>query len=179
MLSEINQRKTNTAWSYLHIESKTKQKRAHRYREQTGCRRWGAREGVGKINEQGQRDKLSVINKSWGCNVQHGDCTWTAYLKVAERLNLKSSDHKKRNFSTYVWWWMLTRCTVVIISQSIQIMNHHIAHLKLVQCYVSIISKFLKRHRFPPNIKLQTCRKRRDSSRTPGVCFQLKSWPFS
>lgn len=34
---------------------------------------------------------------------------------------------------------MVTRLTVVIISQCIQILNHYAVHLKLVQYYMSII----------------------------------------
>ena len=51
MLSEINQRKTNTEWFYLYVESKktkqtktniTRQKQSPRYREQTdGCQKGG------------------------------------------------------------------------------------------------------------------------------------------
>lgn len=38
------------------------------------------------------------LNKSWGCDVQHGDHR-SAYSKVAKRVSLKSSHHKK-NFVT-------------------------------------------------------------------------------
>ena len=38
-----------------------------------------------------------------------------------------------------IWWWMLTRLTMMIISQQIQIPNH-IIHLKIH--YMSIISKW-------------------------------------
>ena len=39
---------------------------------------------------------------------------------------------------------MFTRLTVVIILQDIQILNHYVVHVKLIQCHTSIISKFLK-----------------------------------
>lgn len=41
---------------------------------------------------------------------------------------------------------MLTRLTVVIISQYIQILNHYAICLKLIECYMSILSqlKFFK-----------------------------------
>ena len=39
---------------------------------------------------------------------------------------------------------MLTRLTVVIISQYIQISNH-VVHLKLIKCYTSIISQLKKK----------------------------------
>ena len=45
MLSEMGHRKTITIWFHLYVESKnkwTKQKQAHRYREQTGgCQKGG------------------------------------------------------------------------------------------------------------------------------------------
>ena len=49
MLSEISQRKTNTVWYHLYVESKkynklvniTKQKQTHSYREQTSGYQWG------------------------------------------------------------------------------------------------------------------------------------------
>ena len=43
------------------------------------------------------------INKSSGCSVQHGDYSsshCTAYLKVAKRVDLKSSLHKKTKLVT-------------------------------------------------------------------------------
>ena len=38
------------------------------------------------------------INKSRGCNVQHGGYSsyCVAYLKVAKKIDLKSSHHKKK-----------------------------------------------------------------------------------
>lgn len=39
---------------------------------------------------------------------------------------------------------MTARLIVVIILQYIQILNHYIVYLKLIQCYVSYISKFKK-----------------------------------
>ena len=46
--------------------------------------------------------------------------TVIAYLKVAERVDFKSSNHKKKHCN-YVWEQTLTRITVVIILQYIQI----------------------------------------------------------
>ena len=43
-----------------------------------------------------------------------------------------SSQGKK--YLYLVRWWMVTRLTVVIISQYIQISNHYVTHLKLVWC---------------------------------------------
>lgn len=39
---------------------------------------------------------------------------------------------------------MVTELTLVIISQYTQISNHCVTHLKLTQCYMSIMSQFLK-----------------------------------
>ena len=57
MLSEISQRKTNTAWYHLHVESKkynklvniTIKKPTNRYREQTCAYQWEDRGGRGNI----------------------------------------------------------------------------------------------------------------------------------
>ena len=58
MLSEIGrQRKTNTVWYYLYMESKiynklvniTKEKQIHRYREQTSGYQWGEGRGRGNM----------------------------------------------------------------------------------------------------------------------------------
>ena len=38
------------------------------------------------------------------------------------------------NVHNYVWQWMLTRFTVVIILQYMQIFNNYVVHLKLLQC---------------------------------------------
>ena len=58
MLNEISQRKTNTIWFHLYVESikqnkqnKTEQKHIHRHRGQTdGCHRDGG-SGMSKIGE--------------------------------------------------------------------------------------------------------------------------------
>ena len=53
MLSEMTQRKTSTAQSHLHVESK-KKSQTHRYRNRSGgCLWWGL--GVGEIGEGGQK----------------------------------------------------------------------------------------------------------------------------
>lgn len=48
--------------------------------------------GMGKMSERGPEVQTSSyrINKSWGCNVQHGDCSQescSAYLKADKRVN--------------------------------------------------------------------------------------------
>ena len=62
MLSEISQRKTNTTWFHLYVESKEqnthkKLKQTHRHRQQTN---WGLSEqrGIGGLDE-----KSKEINK--------------------------------------------------------------------------------------------------------------------
>ena len=45
-------------------------------------------------------------------------------MKVAEKVNHKTSHHKKKIVT--VWWQVLTRPIVVIISQYIQISNHYV-----------------------------------------------------
>ena len=65
------------------------------------------REGVGQMGEGDQKiwnGLITSLSKFWGCNVQHGNCSWqycTVYLKVTKRVNLKSSYHKKK----YVTVW--------------------------------------------------------------------------
>ena len=59
------------------------------------------------MSEGGQKVQISryKINKSWRCNIQHGDYSLQyrrAYLKDAKRVDLKSSHHKKKNCSC-VW----------------------------------------------------------------------------
>ena len=53
-----------------------------------------------------KRYKLPVkINKPWGCSVQHGDYSeqyCTVYVKVAKRVDLKSSHHKENTICDYV-----------------------------------------------------------------------------
>ena len=54
-----------------------------------------ARDGMwemGKMDEGGQKVHTSSYktNKSWGCNIEHGDI-------VAKRVVLKSSHHKEKN----------------------------------------------------------------------------------
>ena len=80
------------------------------------------------------------------------------------RVNLESSHHKEENSVIFVWWQMSTRL-VVMISQYIQISNHSLVHLKLIQC-MSLIPQFLNIYFqlkdncftvlcwFPPNINM-------------------------
>ena len=59
--------------------------------------------GDGEVNEMGKGDPnlqtLSYkINESWRCNIEYGDYAQQysiVYLKVAVRVNLRSSHHKK------------------------------------------------------------------------------------
>ena len=97
MLSEISQRKPNTVWLHLYVESKkqnkwtniTKQKLTHRYREQTGgCQRGGV-EGWGvtafnlyKFSFWGDEKNLKLDR---GDNYQYCECTkchWIVHFKM-------------------------------------------------------------------------------------------------
>ena len=60
------------------------------------------------------------------------------YLKVAKRVDLKSSHHKKV-IVTICGGGVLTRPILVIILWFIQISNHYVVHLRLIQCYMSIL----------------------------------------
>ena len=60
-------------------------------------REWGM--GGGEMGEGGQKVQTSryQINKCWRCDAQHSDLVNNiVYLKVAKRINLKSSHHKKK-----------------------------------------------------------------------------------
>ena len=57
--------------------------------------------------------------------------TSLVYLALAGRSFITSTSGNVHN---YVWQWMLTRFTVVIISQYRQIFNNYFVHLKLLQC---------------------------------------------
>ena len=59
-------------------------------------------------------------------------------LKVAKRVDLKSSHYKKRILELCVVVDIVD--TVVIISQYIQIWNHYIVHLKRIYC---VFKKYL------------------------------------
>ena len=66
------------------------------------------------------------------------------HLKVANRVDRKSPPHqeKKKKICNYSQLWMLTRLTVVIISQYRQILNCYVVHLKLIYVnYISIKNK--------------------------------------
>ena len=54
-------------------------------------------------------------------------------------------DKYERMYVNSVQWGTLTRLPVMIISQCIQILNDFVVHLKLMQCYMSIISQFAKK----------------------------------
>ena len=41
-----------------------------------------------------------------------------------------------------MWWWILTKLTLVLILQYVHTSNLYVVHLKLIQCYMSIIAQF-------------------------------------
>ena len=108
----------------------------HCWEQIDDCQRWGV-EG-GQKCEGNQRVCICSykMNKSWGCNEQHGKCRNNTVLYIWKllRVDLKNSHHKKK----ILWWWMLTRVTVVIVPQCIHILNHYAVHLELIKCYISI-----------------------------------------
>ena len=55
--------------------------------------------GVGEMSQKIQTCSYK-ISKSWGCDLQHGDYSYQyciVYLKVAERIDLKSSHQREKN----------------------------------------------------------------------------------
>ena len=72
MLSEMSQRKTNTVWPHLYVESEIKQQ-AHRHRED--WRLPGLEAGGGKNEWRSQKAQISTyeIHKSQRYNGQHSD----------------------------------------------------------------------------------------------------------
>ena len=73
-LSEISQTEKYKYCIILLIHGIFQKNHAYRYGEQIGgCQSWGL--GVGEMGEGGQKVQASSykINKSWGCNVPHGD----------------------------------------------------------------------------------------------------------
>lgn len=82
-----------------------------------------------------KKDKLPLINKYWGCNVQHADQLIPLY---GMRVNSISSYHKEKNYN-YVKEWILSNLTVVIILQYICMSN--LCAVQLTQYYMSIISQ--------------------------------------
>ena len=60
---------------------------------------WGGQEW--QNGWKGRQRNSYKGNKSHGCNIQHGNCSWycIVYLKFAKRVGLKSFCHKKK-----MWW---------------------------------------------------------------------------
>ena len=71
MLSEINQRKTNTVWSPLLVEFKQNKPTKLRDTKNRLEVASGKMYGVGEMGEGGQQVKTSSY-KSWGYNGEHG-----------------------------------------------------------------------------------------------------------
>lgn len=49
----------------------------------------------------------------------------------------------RENICNDVWCWMLSGLIVVLVLQHIQIPNHDVVHLKLMQCYINL-STYIK-----------------------------------
>ena len=80
-------RKTNTIWFHLYMESKKQNKWTNKTKQNPWIQRkdWWLPEGKGVGNgwngEMGEGDQevqtsSHKINKSWGCNIQHGGYNW-------------------------------------------------------------------------------------------------------
>ena len=65
-------------------------------------------------------------------------------FKVVIGKNWRIFSSQEKNIYNCVWWRMLPRFIVVIISQYIHILNHYVVHLKLINCCMSIVSQFKK-----------------------------------
>lgn len=51
------------------------------------------------MREGGQKEQISLTNKSWGCTVWHGDNSqqyYIVHLKFARRVDLRSSHSEKK-----------------------------------------------------------------------------------
>ena len=60
------------------------------------------------------------------------------YFKVAKRLDLNCSHHKNE---MVIMYHDGANVMVVITWQHVLVSNQHVVHLKVTQCYVSIISQ--------------------------------------
>ena len=91
IMSDINQRKKNSARSHSHVELEN----THVHAEN----RWAVARGRQWLKwVKWQREQASRY-QSWGCKVLHGDYSYqlcVSYLKVVKRVNLQSSHHKKK-----------------------------------------------------------------------------------
>ena len=58
--------------------------------------------GGGQMGKGGQKVQTSIykIRKSSGCNEECSGNSWPLYLKAAKRVNLKSSNYKKKKIVT-------------------------------------------------------------------------------
>lgn len=65
------------------------------------------------------------------------------YLRVAQKVNLKSFDHTYREYQLCEPADILTNLTVAMILQYICISNYYVVH-KLVQCCMSILPNWEK-----------------------------------
>ena len=59
-------------------------------------------------------------------------------LKVAKRINLKSS-HGKKKICNFVWQQMVTRLIMVTIFKRIKILNHYVIYLNNVMVVVEVV----------------------------------------
>ena len=74
----VSKRKSNTVWYHFYVESKNKQRKWKLINAENRLTVAKDRCGeMGKMAECTQKVQTSnyKADKSWGCNVQHGDCS--------------------------------------------------------------------------------------------------------
>ena len=99
--------------------------------------------GNGKCGQK-VRTSCFKTNESWRCNAQHGDCSLQyriiqVYLSVDEKVvDIKCSDHKNKIVAMCG-----DGCSLImaIMSQYVHISSYYVAYLKLIWCYMLIISQ--------------------------------------
>ena len=109
---------------------------------------------------------------------EHGDYPALCIRKLLREQILKVLI--TRSFCNYVWWWILTRLIVAIISQYTPKSNHYVCHLKLI-CYMSIILQSKNKNNCKiknQNESIGILKSNSSPRRLNGYCFLLRFWGF-
>ena len=134
-----NLRRTKTMFSPLYVISQKKKRNTTTKitkqlklidREQIGGCQKPSMMGSGESEQRGWKAQTSSDYTSKYC---------IAPLKVAERVDLKCSHHKKTNIF-FVWCWRLTRLIVMIGSQYTQASNYYVYTVTNILLYVNFTS---------------------------------------
>ena len=80
-------------------------------------------------------------SRTWLKRLRISSSSSIVYLKVAKRIELKSSSLTKKIFVTILVMNVSLELIIVIILQYMHIINSYAVHLRLLQCYVEIISQ--------------------------------------